>query len=92
MDPGILWYPQSCRGRRLWPLSRLDRSNSAWRHLYPGFATDQLEWDHLVRMGPRERGLAMNEDFRDTLVDAWYSVHNLFGEGLAMLSLWGINK
>jgi hypothetical protein len=46
--------------------------------------TDQLEWDHLVRMGPRERGLAMSKNFREILVDAWYDVHNLVGEGFAM--------
>jgi hypothetical protein len=28
----------------------------------------------------------MSEDFRETLVDTWYGIHNLFGEGLAMYS------
>jgi hypothetical protein len=30
--------------------------------------------------------MAMSEAFRETLVDVWYGVRNLFGEGLAMYS------
>ena len=35
-------------------------------------------------MGPSEQGLAMSKDFWEILVDAWYGVHNLVGEGLTM--------